>query len=68
MRVSDIFKTRKFEFVSELDDEKFTALRFFESRSVYLTLSYTFGNLGKPPDHDKEEDLLKDDFNAPDMQ
>ncbi len=71
LRVSDIFKTSTFTFESfgELDGYYLKTTRLWESRGVYLSISYRFGNMGSGPDHEAEgENTGEDGFTAPDMQ
>ncbi len=66
----DVFKTRRFGFeATPLPDYTFTSNRRWESRSAYISFSYTFGKVvqGKKKREVKDNDS-SDDISIPDMQ
>ena len=70
LRASDIFNTRKFRFKSDdLGTYSYNVERSWESRTVFISLSYSFGRLGAIVDKDKNDDKEGgDDFEKPDLQ
>ena len=71
LRISDVLNTRSFEFTSsdDLAGYSYSTVRLFESRVVYLTFSYKFGNLGSGSHRNNKDDHeLVDNFSTPDLE